>query len=97
MIAIGVDVGGTSIKGAFITDEGTLLSKFQMPVDKDAVPEVEIGKLCEIINQEIKDHDYQVVGIGLGIPGVLNMDEGIIVYSPNLPTWGGFYISKFIE
>ena len=52
MIAIGVDIGGTSIKGAFINEQGTILNRFSMKVDKDAAPEKEVGNLCDLILQD---------------------------------------------
>ena len=33
MLAIGIDVGGTSIKGAIIRDNGEVLDRFDMPTD----------------------------------------------------------------
>ncbi len=99
MIAIGVDIGGTSIKGAFINEQGTILNRFSMKVDKDAAPEGEVAKLCDLIvhdRDELKTNE-EIKGIGIGIPGILDMDEGIIVSSPNLPTWDGFNIKAFME
>ena len=97
MIAIGVDIGGTSIKGAFITDEGQILDKFSMTVDKETSPDVELGKLCDIINNMREEKHYEVAGIGIGIPGILNMDAGIIISSPNLPNWDGFNIAEYMS
>ena len=34
MIAIGVDIGGTSIKGASINDKGEILDRFSLKMDK---------------------------------------------------------------
>ena len=45
MIAVGIDVGGTSVKGATIRDNGEILDRFSMPMDKFASPEETIGKL----------------------------------------------------
>ena len=99
MLAIGVDIGGTSIKGAFINDKGEILGRFSMKVNKDNTPEEEIGKLCDIINDSIKEHHFegQVSGIGIGSPGTLDVDNGIIISSPNLQTWAGFNINKFMN
>ena len=99
MIAIGIDVGGTSIKGATIKENGEILDRFSMPVDKSLPPEETIGKLCELVNQTLKEHPYKekVVGIGIGIPGTFNNETGVIVNCVNLPTWKGFHLKEFIE
>ena len=53
MIAVGIDVGGTSIKGATIKDNGEILHRFSMPMDKLASPETTIGKLCDLVNETL--------------------------------------------
>ena len=99
MIAVGIDVGGTSIKGATIRDNGEVLDRFSMPMDKFASPEVTIGKLCDLVNETLSSHSYneKIGGIGIGIPGSFNKETGVIVNCPNLPTWGGFNLKGFME
>ena len=99
MVAVGIDVGGTSIKGATIRDNGEVLDRFSMPMDKAASPEEVIGKLCELVNETLANNKYddKVVGIGIGIPGMFNKETGVIVSCPNLPTWTGFNLKDFIE
>lgn len=99
MIAVGIDVGGTSIKGATINEKGEVLDRFSMRTDKTAAPEVVIGELCELVNQTLKEHQYKdkVVGIGIGIPGTFNKETGVIVNTPNLPLWNGFHLKVFME
>lgn len=99
MIAVGIDVGGTSIKGATIRDGGEILHRFSMPMDKELPPEIVIGKLCDLVNQTIQENNYKeaIAGIGIGIPGTFNKETGVIVNCPNLPTWAGFNLKAFIE
>ena len=99
MIAVGIDVGGTSIKGATIRSDGTVLDRFSMPVDKTAAPEVEIGKLCDLVNECLATHKYdeKIAGIGIGIPGSVDNESGLLIRLTNLPTWNGFPLKKFME
>ena len=99
MIAVGIDVGGTSIKGATINEKGEILHRFSMPMDKDTAPEVTIGKLCDLVNKTLKENEYKekICGIGIGIPGTFNKETGIIVNCPNIPTWAGFNLKQFME
>ena len=99
MIALGVDIGGTSIKGASITDKGEILDRFSLKMDRLAEPEISYGKLCDEIEKFLKDKSYknEIVGIGLGVPGILDRDAGIVKSSPNMPKWINFKISDFVE
>lgn len=99
MIAVGIDVGGTSIKGATIRENGEILNRFSMPMDKFASPEETVGKLCDLVNETIKEHhqNEKICGIGIGIPGTFNKETGVVVNCPNLPTWPGFNLKSFIE
>lgn len=99
MIVLGIDIGGTSIKGAAINDKGKILDRFSLAVNKIDSPEFTIGKLCEITISFIKDKKYEepITGIGIGTPGIIDFEKGIILSSPNLPTWSMFPIKEFIS
>ena len=99
MVALGIDIGGTSIKGASINDKGIILDRFALDVNKSDKPEKTIGDLCELINNFLKEHQYgeKISGIGIGIPGMVDFDSGEILSSPNLPTWSHFNIKKFMH
>ena len=86
MLAIGIDIGGTSIKGAAVYDNGKMLDIFSMPVIKGESGEETINKLIDLVSsyiiyQGIAD---QVAGIGIGIPGLLDVNKGVVVMSNNL-------------
>ncbi len=99
MIAIGIDIGGTSIKGAGITKEGKVLDVFSLPVEKGEKQEVTINRLIDSINNYIKDQGFkkeEILGIGLGVPGVMDTKAGVITYSNNLQ-WYELPIVEMIE
>ena len=99
MLVVGIDVGGTSIKGATINEKGEILNRFSMPMDKYASPEETIGKLCDLVNETIETHHKGQVfaGIGIGIPGSFNNETGVIIRCSNLPTWENFNLKAFME
>ena len=99
MIAIGIDIGGTSIKGAGITKEGKVLEVFSMPVDKADTQEATINKLIDAVNKYIKDQGFkkeEILGIGCGVPGVMDTKTGIVTYSNNL-RWFDLPIVEMLE
>ena len=97
MIAIGIDVGGTSIKGAFINEKGEILDRFSMKMDKYSPAEDVVNQLCDLVNEGVKKNNFEIKGIGVGIPGTLDMDEGVVIASPNLPTWTNFSFASLMK
>ena len=99
MIVLGIDIGGTSIKGASINEQGKILDRFALDVNKKDSPEKTIGELSNIINEFVKTHQYSepISGIGVGVPGIVDFDLGVVLSSPNLPTWNGFNIKEFLQ
>ena len=86
MLAIGIDIGGTSIKGAAIYDDGKMLDVFSIPVIKGESGEETINKLIDLVSDYINRQNIaeQIVGIGIGIPGLLDVEKGVVVMSNNL-------------
>ena len=99
MLAIGIDIGGTSIKGAVVNSEGKVVTRFAMDVNKDASGEKEVNRFCDLMIKSLEgfDKSMKLEGIGIGMPGILDMDKGIVVASPNLPTWNGLHLCKLIS
>ena len=86
MIAIGIDIGGTSIKGAAVDSNGNIYDTFSMPVTKGEPGEIMIAKLADIVKDYISNNklEKEIVGIGVGCPGTLDFEKGIVNYSNNL-------------
>ena len=99
MLAVGIDIGGTSIKGAVINDEGKVLTRFAMDVNKSASGEKEVNRFCDVMINSLHEYDphMKLEGVGIGMPGILDMDKGVVVSSPNLPTWDGLDIRSIIS
>ena len=99
MLVLGIDIGGTSIKGGVVRDTGEVLDHFVIPMDKYADPYDSIAVMNKFIMDWINTHEYdqKIVGIGLGVPGILNKETGVVASSPNLPKWINFNIKHFVE
>jgi glucokinase len=96
--SIGVDLGGTNLRAAAISREGTLMEKISGKTDLTAGRDAVIGDMVDSINQ-LKQScgDGTLVGVGIGVPGFILMDKGIIVGSNNLPEFEDFPVRDEIE
>ena len=99
MLAIGIDVGGTSIKGAVIRGNGEVLDRFSLPVNKEMSFEECLDQLCNLVNETLSTHKYEekISGIGIGIPGIFNKETGVIINLPNLPNWNEHNLKQYVE
>lgn len=98
MIAIGIDIGGTSIKGAAVDSNGRVYEKFTMPFIKGEPGEVTIRKLAEIVKEYIyaQSLEKKIVGIGIGSPGTLDIKNGIVDYANNLG-WNELHVADIMH
>ena len=99
MIVLGIDIGGTSIKGAAITDQGKILDGFSMKMDRKASPTRTFGDLAKLIKDFLSTHKYDepISGVGMGVPGLINKVTGEVSSSPNMKKWLNFNIVEFME
>lgn len=83
--AIGLDLGGTTIFGAVVDGNGRIGASAEQATPVQAGPDA----VLEAMEQMIRGLLEQVpggrpLGIGLGIPGLLDRAAGLSVFSPNL-------------
>lgn len=83
--AIGIDLGGTSIQGGLIGQDGQILKKLSVDTPSGGGDQV----LAAIINLARELIDPAVVGLGLGSPGCVDSDRGRIGSVANIPGWEG--------
>jgi len=85
---VGIDLGGTNIKAGVVDGEGKLLNKLSIKTGADRSMEEIIHDMGQLAADAIKDAGMevsQIEAIGIGSPGTPDNDEGLLVYSSNLP------------
>ncbi len=87
MYNIGVDLGGTNIGAAIVTDAGKILRQGSVPTGADRHYEEivkDMALLClKLIEEEGISQD-EISSIGIGSPGMVDADNGVILYANNL-------------
>lgn len=84
----GIDLGGTNIKAGIVDGEGKLLNKVSIKTRAERAMEEIIHDMGKLAVDAIKDAGLEVKdieAIGIGSPGTPDNDEGLLVYSSNLP------------
>lgn len=80
--AIGVDLGGSHVTAAVVTDDGTIQKQHELDLE-DLKYDAVISALNDTIGAAVKDAGGSVVGIGIGSPGNIDAKSGAVLYSPN--------------
>jgi glucokinase len=96
--SIGVDLGGTNLRAAAITKDGEQLARISGSTNLDEGPEAVIADMvASIVSLRSRFSDHRLVGLGVAVPGFIEMERGIIVGSNNLPEFEGFPVRDDIE
>lgn len=87
-VFIGIDLGGSTLKGALISHAGEIIEETRFEAEQRR-PDALFGQVVEAA-LSLRDHQNaggQVRGIGVGIPGLVNRKTKRIEVMPNLPAF----------
>jgi len=87
--SIGVDLGGTNMRIAAVDEQGSLVEKVTLDTKVSLGRDYVIGNMCDAIQRisEKYRNSATLLGIGVGVPGIIDMQTGLVRESPNLPGW----------
>ena len=95
-----LDIGGTKVLGVIFNSKREIVyrvkKKTKASGDDSQNIENTIISLVEQLISEYKISIKDVAAIAAGAPGVINIEKGIVLFSPNLP-WRNYEIKKAIE
>ncbi len=88
--AIGVDIGGTNVRAAVVTQAGAIVARAAAREHAEKGPAVVIETIiatCERVLAQSGVPREQIEAVALGFGGTVNGPEGIVLVSSNLPAW----------
>jgi glucokinase len=97
--SIGVDLGGTNLRIAAVDSDGKLLEKLTLGAEVSRGRDFVITEMCAAIETLRRKYNGsgELLGIGIGVPGFIDMAAGMVMESPNLPDWKSFPVRDEIE
>jgi glucokinase len=97
--AIGVDLGGTNLRIAAVDNAGKTLDKITTSTEVARGRDLVIDEMCAAIQQVVAKQKGagELAGIGIGVPGIIEMQTGMLRESPNLPGWHNYPVRDEIE
>jgi glucokinase len=92
---IGIDLGGTNVKFALIDDAGKVIERETVPSKAYEGHDAVLGRMIDGAREiaHVVPHGSTVTSIGAAVPGVIDMDTGLVKFLPNLPgQWPGIEV-----
>jgi glucokinase len=87
MKAIAIDLGGTNIKAAVVDQDLGIIEQSSTPTHAELGKDHLLDRIAGVIMELSKKEG--VVGIGMGLPGMVSIDQTTVYYPPNLPSLDG--------
>lgn len=84
MIGIGVDIGGTFVKLYVMNERGEIIRKEKMETSYEHGAEEFLRRIAAFVNQIKTQYPDQKVAVGVGAPGDVDNQRGVLRYNPNL-------------
>lgn len=99
-IFVGIDFGGTNVKIGCFASDLKLICKTAMVTKPDMGPADVVERIGQTTERLLEDNSLSseaVEAVGIGVPGPLNIAEGIIVASPNMPLFRNVPLRKMVS
>jgi glucokinase len=90
---IGVDLGGTNVRVGNVKDD-ELKMHAATPISSEESEDVVMKEITDTID---KVFDGDVIGIGVGVPSVVDVEKGIVYSVANIPSWKKVYLKDRLE
>lgn len=97
---IGIDIGRSSYEVVTTNLIGQILQSQEVEIDRHTDPLQVLEGVVAIVREmmsQISTQNDKLLGIGLSIPGPMNLKEGVLLVPPNFPHWEHFEIRKELE
>lgn len=90
---IGIDLGATNIRGAVVTG-GNLSDIVSARIHSDGSVEDVLNDIYQVVDALIDD---SIKAIGIGVPSVVDVKEGIVYDVQYIPSWVEVPLKKYME
>jgi glucokinase len=96
---VGIDLGGTNIKSGVVDNEGRPMSAVSIETHADKGPHVGLDNLVAAAHEAVRDSGLswdRIAAVGLGSPGTMDLEAGMLLDPPNLPGWDNLPIRQLL-
>ncbi len=84
---IGIDLGGTNIAVGLVDENRKIIHKKSVPTLKERGYEAIVNDMARVVKEVVKEAGYtldDIKYVGIGCPGTVDNDRGLVIYSNNI-------------
>lgn len=97
-VAVGIDLGGTQVRAALVDGRGRLLARAAQPTDKAGGPRAVLLQMHGLVEEVSREVGLAgVPAIGVGSPGPLDSQAGVVLNIPTLPGWTDIPLAAWLS
>jgi glucokinase len=96
---VGIDLGGTNIKSGVVDNDGRPMSSVSIETHAERGAQAGLDNLVAAGNAAVKESGVnwdRIAAVGLGSPGTMDLEAGMLLDPPNLPGWDNFPIRQLL-
>lgn len=98
-VAVGIDLGGTAVKIGLVDASYEILAQISIPTNAGRPYEQVIADMGRTAAALLEENGYTVAdcpGVGVGSPGIIDSENGIVLYSNNIQ-WDHVPLAKELQ
>jgi glucokinase len=93
-----IDLGGTKIACVLASGDGQILAEQAIPTQSHEGPQAVLERIATLVEAMTVQHDCRPVALGMGVPGLVDLPNGVVRFLPNLATaWRGVGVRDWLE
>ncbi len=100
LLFVGLDVGGTTMKGGVVDDAGRPSPSVSLPTEPQRGQDFGLERMCETIAAAIKAAGRtldDIAAVGVATPGTMDIPAGLILEPPNLKPWRNVPVRQYVH
>lgn len=97
MYAIGIDLGATFVKIGLVDNMGKVYFRRKIKTPLSANKALLIDSVVNNVKDVLKESGKMVSGVGIGVPGPVDSQKGIVHYFPNIKGWKEVPLKAILE
>ncbi len=90
---LGIDLGGTNVRVGLIEND-SLVKVESLPISKNGTADDVINDIAILIE---RFSENEILGIGVGVPSVVDIENGIVYDVQNIPSWKEVPLKKILQ